>query len=117
MRMLRMQQEEFIIRHLTQSSNFDIYAEMGKVCPTITKIPSIPNEELTGMVNSVSRDNFHCHPSPTSDLNETELMTEEQDCRQDCFPFNQPSINKFMEMEEEEFTWNYMEDLEQEIMQ
>lgn len=67
-----------------------------------------------GMVNSVSCDTFHCHPSPTSDLNEeTELMTEELDYRQDCFPFKQPSVNKFMEIEEEGFTWNYMEDLEQ----
>lgn len=88
---------------------------MGKVCPTINKIPFIPDEELMGMVNC---DNFHSHHSPTSDLNEeTELMTEEQDCKQNCFPFNQPSVNKFMEMEEEDFRWNYMEDLEQEILQ
>jgi hypothetical protein len=42
-------------------------------------------------------------------------MTEEQECRQDCFPFNQPSINNFMEIEEELFTWHYMDELEQEI--
>lgn len=44
MRLLRTLQEEFIIRHLTQTSKFDIYAEMGKVCPNIIKIPSIPDE-------------------------------------------------------------------------
>jgi hypothetical protein len=67
LRLLRMQQEELIIRHITESSKFDIYAEMGKVCPTINNINSIPEEELMGMVNSASRDNFHSHPSPRSE--------------------------------------------------
>jgi hypothetical protein len=47
---------------------------------------------------------------------ETDMLTEEQDCPPD-FSFNQPSVNNFYEMEENDCTWHYMEEVEQEILQ
>ena len=86
--------------YMTNQANFDIYAEIAKVCPSQIGLRSIPEDELTAIVTSINRVNEFSHPSPKSDMNdETDMLTEEQMCEQGCFPFNQPSVNKFMEME------------------
>ena len=97
---LRIKQEETIIRYMANKANFDIYSEIAKACPSQAGLRSITQDELAATITSIGRVNEFCHPSPKSEMNdETDMLTEEQICGQGYFPFNQPSVNKFMEME------------------
>lgn len=69
---------------------------------------------LTGQINAINRGN----PSPKSDADdEADMLTEEQERPTGYFSLDQPSIKNFMDIEENDDTWEFRGDIEQEIMQ
>jgi hypothetical protein len=101
LRMLCQKQEQEVMHHL-RKLQFDIYAEMERVCPSQANLRAITNEELIARINSVGQVNNFAqeqNPSPKSDLDEeTDMLTEEQEQHHSCFPFDQPSINNFLDL-------------------
>lgn len=89
--------------HHLKTMKFDIYAEIGKVCPSQRNLKTIPNEELIVRINSMGQISqlSQGNPSPKSNNEEDgDMLTEEQDANHACFPFDQPSIKNFLDLEE-----------------
>ena len=89
--------------HHLKTVKFDIYTEIGKVCPSQRNLKAIPNEELIVRINSMGQlgQLSHANPSPKSNHeNDSDMLTEEQEPNLACFPFDQPSIKNFLDLEE-----------------